>query len=103
MYIVIFVTCANIKEAQNIAYALVKEKLAACVNIVNGIQSIFWWENKIDRTKEVLLIIKTKKSLFKKITAKVNSLHSYQVPEMISLSICDGNKDYLGWIDKNTK
>lgn len=103
MYIIVFVTCANIKEAKNIAKALVREKLAACVNIISGIQSIFWWENKIDRAKETLLIIKTRKTLFKKLASLVKSLHSYKVPEIIALPIVEGNRAYLNWIGENTK
>ena|SRR3989338_7394666 len=98
MYIVIFVTAKDKAEAEKIASHLVKEKLAACVNIVAGVNSMFWWENKIDQAQEVLLIVKSKKILFKKIMAAVKKLHSYSVPEIIALPIVDGNKDYLKWI-----
>lgn len=103
MFIIVFITCANIKEAKNIASALVRAKLAACVNIVSNIQSIFWWEAKVDTVKETLLVIKTKKSLFKKLSAVVKSRHSYKVPEIVALPIVEGNKDYLDWISENTK
>src|SRR3989338_8959778 len=98
MFVVALITCPNIKEAQNISRALVKARLAACVNIIGGIQSVFWWQKKIDTAKEILLIVKTKKSLFKKLALKVKSMHSYKVPEIISLPIIDGNKEYLGWL-----
>jgi len=96
---VIFITCANNKEAEHIAEALVKNRLAACVNIVDRIKSVFWWQGKIDRAKETLLIVKSKKSNLAKIIKLVKSLHSYQVPEIIALPISGGYKPYLEWID----
>jgi len=103
MYIVIFITAANKKEADKIAEELVKSKLAACVNIVGNIKSVFRWQGKLDRTEEVLLIIKSKKSKFNKISGFVKSMHSYQVPEIISLPVISGNKDYLEWLDANIR
>jgi periplasmic divalent cation tolerance protein len=80
-----------------------KNKLAACVNIIDNIKSIFWWQGKIDKAKEVLLIIKTKKKLIDKLIKKVKSLHSYAVPEIIALPIIAGNKKYLEWIDESVR
>ncbi len=87
MYIVIFITCSNKIEAQKIAQGLIKDKLAACVNIIDKIESIFWWQGKADKAKETLLVIKTKKALLNKLVKKVRSLHSYEVPEIIALPI----------------
>lgn len=101
MYIVVFVTCARKKEAENIARALLKNKLAACVNILEGVRSFFWWQGKIDRAGEVLLVIKTKKSKFKALTGRVGKLHSYTVPEIIALPVAAGDKPYLDWIDES--
>ena len=98
MFIVIFITCANKQEAEKIAAGLISAKLAACVNIVPGIKSLFWWENKIDQAQELLLIIKSKKTKLSGIIKKVKSLHSYSTPEIIALPIVAGNKDYLKWI-----
>ena len=98
MNIVIFITAKDKDEAEKIAAHLVGEKLAACVNIVPGVSSVFWWEKKIDQAQEVLLIAKSKKILFKKIITAVKKVHSYSVPEIIALPIIDGNKDYLKWI-----
>ena len=98
MYIVVLVTAANLDESQKIGRRLIEQKLAACVNIVENIKSIYWWQGKVDQSQEVLMVIKTKKSLFKKLMATVKSLHSYTVPEIIALPITDGNKDYLNWI-----
>ncbi len=98
MYIIVLVTAKDKKEAAKIAKGLLESKLIACANIIDGIQSLFWWQGKIDSSKEVLLVLKTKKSLFKKVEAKVKSLHSYQTPEIIALPIVHGSKDYLSWI-----
>ena len=100
-YIIILVTAKDKNEASKIAQGLLEAKLIACANIVNGLQSMFWWQDKIDTSKETLLILKSKSSLFKKIEAKVKSLHSYQTPEIISISITNGNADYLKWIDSS--
>ncbi len=99
MYIVVFTTAANRKEASKIARALLRKRLAACVNIVEGVQSMFWWEGKVDCASECLLMIKSKRSLFTKIEKAVRSLHSYEVPEIIALPLCAGEKRYLRWID----
>jgi len=98
-HIVILVTAKNKKEASQIALRLLESKLIACANIIDGVQSMFRWQGKIDSSKEVLLILKTKKSLFKKVSIKVKSIHSYQTPEIIALPIINGSADYLTWIN----
>lgn len=100
-YIVILVTAKDKKEAEKISRGLLEAKLIACANIIGGVQSLFWWQGKIDTSKEVLLILKTKKNLFKKTSAKVKSLHSYQTPEIIALPIVAGSEDYLKWISSS--
>ncbi|MFA5092586.1 MAG: divalent-cation tolerance protein CutA [Candidatus Omnitrophota bacterium] len=99
MHVVILVTAKDKKEAQKIASGLIKAKLAACVNIVNKIDSIFFWAGKIDQAKESLLIIKSKKEKLSKIIKLVKSLHSYDVPEIVALPIIAGDKSYLRWIN----
>ena len=103
MYIIIFITTSNKKEAQKIAQALIEQKLAACVNIIETIQSLFWWKAKVDHAREALLIVKSVKIKLTKIIRLVKSLHSYQVPEIIALPILAGNKDYLRWIDESIR
>ena len=98
MYIVVLITAKDQEEAKKIADHLLSGKLAACVNIISGVQSVFWWENKIDNAQEVLLIVKSKKTLFKRIVSAVREVHSYSVPEIIALPIVNGHKDYLKWI-----
>jgi len=103
MYIVIFVTAANKEEAKLIAASLLKKKLVACVNIVDKVESFFWWKGKIDSAKEALLIIKSKRANFPKITKLIKSIHSYDVPEIIAIEIISGYIPYLNWIDDSVK
>jgi len=99
MHIIIFITASNKKEAQKIAAGLIKQKLAACVNIVDKVDSLFSWEGKTQKAKESLLIIKSRKEKMPKVIKLVKSLHSYTVPEIIPLPIIAGDKPYLRWID----
>jgi periplasmic divalent cation tolerance protein len=99
-HIVVFVTVSSREEGEKIASALIEDKLAACVNIVPGLVSLFWWENKIDRADELLLVVKTRRALLDKLIARVKSLHSYTCPEVIALPVIGGSKDYLAWIDE---
>ena len=99
MHIVVLVTTKDTRQAQKIANGLLQDKLVACANIVAGVRSLFWWQGKIDSSKEALLVLKTKKILFKKVAAKVKALHSYEVPEIIALPIVAGSGDYLKWIN----
>ncbi|MEW6620252.1 MAG: divalent-cation tolerance protein CutA [bacterium] len=102
-YIVVLITTPQTEEATKIANKLVEDKIAACVNIIPHIHSIFWWENKIDKSAESLLIIKTRKSLLKKLITMVKKVHSYTVPEIIALPIIGGNEDYLRWLNESVK
>ena len=102
-YIIIFTTASSQKEAEIISKILLKKKLCACVNIIGSMGSAFWWNNKIDKAKEKLLIIKTKSSYFKKIEKEILKNHSYDVPEIIAVPIVLGSKKYLEWIGSNTK
>lgn len=103
MYVVIFSTTANKKEADHISGELIKNRLAACVNIIENVHSLFWWQGKIDSAKEALLVIKTRKTLANRVIKKIKSLHSYEVPEIIALPIVSGNKKYLEWIGESTR
>ncbi|KAL2637918.1 hypothetical protein AAZV13_06G086100 [Glycine max] len=91
--------CAGKKLAESI----VKEKLAACVNRVPGIESVYQWEGKIQTDSEELLIIKTRQSLLEALTEHVKANHEYDVPEVISLPITGGNLKYLEWIKESTR
>jgi periplasmic divalent cation tolerance protein len=101
--IVILVTARSELEAEKISQTLVEEKLAACVNIVRGIDSVFVWQGKMCRENEMLLIIKTRCDLFDSLLARVKSIHSYAVPEVIALPIIKGSEDYLRWMRESTR
>ncbi|MFQ5965353.1 MAG: divalent-cation tolerance protein CutA [Candidatus Scalinduaceae bacterium] len=102
-YIVIFITAGSINEAKKIGRTLVEEKLVACSNIISTIRSIYRWKGKICDDKEALIILKTRKRLFKQIEARVNELHSYEVPEVIAFPIIEGSEKYLSWLTDETK
>jgi periplasmic divalent cation tolerance protein len=102
-HVVIFINANTDKEAQDVAKALLNNKLAACVNIVPKISSLFWWNNKLDSAKERLLIVKSKTFLLHEIVRLVKDVHSYEIPEIIALPIVGGNPDYLNWISKEVK
>lgn len=103
MHIVVFVTARDKAEAERIAKGLLEARLIACVNILDGIKSMFWWEGKIDQSQEALLILKSQKSCFPQIVEKVKSLHSYDLPEIIALPVIEGSKDYLAWINASVQ
>lgn len=101
-YIIILCNTNTKDSAETIATYLIKENLAACVNIIPKITSVYKWENKIEKEEEFLMLIKTKKELFNNVKEKIKILHPYDVPEIISTEISNGNKDYLNWLDNNT-
>jgi periplasmic divalent cation tolerance protein len=101
--IVVFITTSNEDEAGKIAKAVVEEKLAACVNIIKGIRSIYSWQGKIEDDEEVLMVLKTRESLFDALAKRVKELHSYTVPEIIAMPIVKGSEDYLNWIKDVTE
>lgn len=100
--VVVLITASKETEAEKIAKALVDERLAACVNIVKDIRSIYRWQGNLEDDSEVLLIVKTRKDLFSKLSAFVKGLHSYSVPEIIALPIIEGSGDYLKWLNEET-
>ncbi|KAL8464003.1 hypothetical protein ACS0TY_033804 [Phlomoides rotata] len=101
--IVVYVTVPNKEAGKKLAESIVKERLAACVNRVPGIESIYEWKGEIQTDSEELLIIKTRESLLEALTEHVKANHEYEVPEVISLPITGGNVEYLEWIKNSTR
>lgn len=102
MPLFVYMTARDREEARRIGKALVTEKLAACVNICNGMNSLYFWEGKLCDEQEAVLIAKTTEPLLEKLTARVKELHSYKVPCIVALPIVGGNTDFLAWIGKET-
>jgi periplasmic divalent cation tolerance protein len=101
--VVIFVTAGNLGEGKKIARHLVETKLAACVNIVQPMESIYCWEGKIAEEREFLLMIKSTRELFPEIEAEITKVHSYHTPEIICLPIIEGSRNYLQWVSDSVK
>lgn len=101
--ILAYITTKDKNQAQEIGHKLVKEHLAACVNIIDGMQSIYWWQGSLCNENETILIAKTRETLFETIVKRVRELHTYSVPCIISIPIEDGNPAYLQWLEKETE
>ncbi|KAM0863367.1 hypothetical protein ACQ4PT_044641 [Festuca glaucescens] len=101
--IVVYVTVPNREAGKKLSESIISEKLAACVNIVPGIESVYWWEGKVQTDAEELLIIKTRESLLNALTEHVKANHEYDVPEVIALPISGGNLKYLEWLKNSTR
>ncbi len=101
--IVIYCTVPNKKIAKDITKVLMKHKLAACISMVENVKSTFSWDGEICEEKEILMMIKTRRSNYGKIKLVIEDLHSYSVPEIIALPIIDCSEDYLKWLVKETE
>ena len=99
---IVLTTAGSQEEARKIAHALVERRLAACVNIVPHVESIYRWQGKIETAEEWLLLIKTQAELFDRVCDAVKELHSYDLPECVMLEVTAGSQEYLDWIAKNT-
>ena len=99
----VHVTAPNREQATTLARALVDERLAACVNIVAGVRSVYAWEGKTHEDDEVLCLIKTRPELFEALTARIHALHPYEVPEILAFEVADGSADYLAWLQASTR
>lgn len=99
----LYVTCSSEEEARKISKSLLEERLCACVNIYYPISSIYWWENKIEDSKEAVVIIKTRKNLAKVIEEKILKIHSYTCPCIAQIEISETNECFINWLLKETK
>jgi periplasmic divalent cation tolerance protein len=99
---IVFTTAGSEQEARKIAHAVVEQRLAACVNILPRIESVYRWQGRIENATEWLLIIKTQAAAFERLRNAIQELHSYDLPECVMLAVDAGSKEYLDWIIGNT-
>jgi periplasmic divalent cation tolerance protein len=96
--VLVLISCANEEQGASLARVLVEERLAACVNLVREVRSIYRWQGKIEDDRETLLLVKTRKTILSRLERRVRELHSYDVPEIMALSFESGAKPYLDWL-----
>ena len=98
--VIVFSTCASPEEAKRIARALVEERLAACVNVISDIVSIYQWQGKVHEGDEVMLVVKSRRDLLSRLQERLASMHSYEVPEAVAIPVVDGLPAYLDWLER---
>ena len=98
--IVVLSACASSEEAARIARGLVEKRLAACVNALAGVRSIYRWKGAIEDESEVLLVIKSSRTLFNQLRIELERMHSYEVPEAIAIPVVEGSEPYLAWMER---
>jgi periplasmic divalent cation tolerance protein len=99
--IVVLCTCASPEDGERLARALVTGRLAACVNVLPGMRSFYRWKGEIEAADECLLVIKSSRSVFAALSAAIERLHPYEVPEVIALPVVEGSSNYLNWLGVN--
>ena len=102
-YRIVLVTCASITEARRIGRSAVEKNLAACANVVPGVESIYQWKGKVERAREVLVMMKTSVRRLRELEREVKRMHSYEVPEFVVLPIIAGSREYLKWIVESAR
>jgi periplasmic divalent cation tolerance protein len=100
---IVFTTAGSQEEARKIAHALVERRLAACVNVVPQIESVYRWQEKVETATEWLLVIKTQADSFARVRDAIKELHSYELPECVMVEVRGGSEEYLRWIEQNAK
>lgn len=95
---VLFVTAPSLEEARTLARSLLEDRLVACVNLVPGVESMYWWEGRLEESQEVLLVLKTRTDRVPDLIDRVRERHPYSVPEVVSWPLGPGNPDYLRWV-----
>ncbi len=98
----LYLTAASRDDALRIARALVQERLIACANVIDAASSVYWWQGKVEETREAVLIAKTDARNVEQITARVLELHSYENPAVVAVPIVGGNRDYLTWVESES-
>ena len=101
-YLFAYITASDMEEARKIGTILVEEKLAACVNIFSGMQSMYMWKSRVEQSQETVIIAKTTESLQQRLLEQVRKIHSYECPCVVFLPVAGGNPEFLQWIDEET-
>jgi len=101
--LVVFITTPTAQESLKIARTLVEERLAACVNVVPKVTSVYRWQGQVQEEAESLMVVKTTAEAFEKLAARVKELHSYTVPEIIALPVEKGSREYLSWVEESVE
>jgi len=100
--VLVYMTASDKQEAEKVGQALIEARLAACVNVIDSMQSMFFWQGSVQKENEAVLIAKTKVGLVSELTRKVQSVHSYDCPCVIAVPVIDGNPEFLQWIQEET-
>ncbi|MDP2158463.1 MAG: divalent-cation tolerance protein CutA [Nitrospirota bacterium] len=101
-FVVVLITAPNEDAAAKMANEIVSSRLAACVNIIRNVRSIYHWQGKIEDEGEVLMLVKTRKEFFRDLEKRVKEIHPYTVPEIIAIPILEGSAEYLQWLSEET-
>ena len=101
-YILVIITASSVEEAKTISDTLLNKRLAACTNQLSDVKSLYWWENSIQSSDEVMLLAKSRATQFDEIVLAVKEVHSYDIPEVLAIPILSGNPEYLNWIFEET-
>ncbi len=101
--LVVLVTAPKGDAAETLAKTLVDERLAACANLLPGVRSIFHWQGQLDQADETLVVLKTRAPLFGQLSARIQEIHEYDVPEVLALSVAQGSSSYLEWVREETR
>ncbi len=97
--IVVLCTCSTAEEARRIAGEIIAKRLAACVNLLPGVTSVYHWKGDVEENREILMMIKSSRPLFEKLRSEIARMHSYELPEVIAIPVVDGSEPYLEWMD----
>lgn len=100
--ILVMITTGSEEQAEKIARTLLEERLIACANLIGGIRSLYRWKGQVCDDREILLFCKTRRSLFSRLSERVISIHSYDVPEIIAFPLVEGWQPYLEWVEQET-
>jgi periplasmic divalent cation tolerance protein len=98
--VIVLSTCPSLEEAKRIAKGLVEARLAACVNIVGGVVSVYQWQGAVEASDEVMLVVKTRRDLLSRLNERLAGMHSYEVPESIAIPVAEGLPAYIEWMDR---